>query len=167
MDAADPLHAYEHDDRAAVLRWICTGLWCAGLLAAALGFLGEGPLCRKESRSDDERLHATWETLDRCASASQLALSVRLDDPAAEHFQLRLPDSVWKEWKTIVVRPEPISQISSGEGLILTFHAPRINRSERAIPVLIDYEPRRSGAIAGQLVLDDRSSLFFDSFVLP
>lgn len=137
--------------------WIVFGLLLAG---AMVGVFGGGPLAHASSAAGSARLE--FDRLVRHGVVTRLTLELGPDQVVERRVRVSLDWGYLKKVDLRDVIPEPLSAVSSPEGITWEFAA-----GEGGSTIVLEIEPKHSGRREGQLTVGANTILGFRQFVYP
>jgi hypothetical protein len=133
------------------------------IIAAALaGFLGPGPLTRRQRTSDDGSLTIQYQAVERNAAPGQLVVRARLPAGTAQ-LRLAFSRSFCDRVTAESIVPSPLSVEADGDDVVYTFAA----RSSADVVVMYRYEYHECDVFEHRIALDEGSPIRFRQYVLP
>jgi len=131
------------------------------LLAGAMaGVFGGGPLAHASRAAGSARLE--FDRLVRHGVITRLTLQLGTDQAVNRRVQVTLDWGYLEKVDLRDVIPEPVSTVSSAEGITWEFAA-----GEAGSTIVLEIEPRHSGPREGQLKVGANTTLVFRQFVYP
>ena len=131
------------------------------LLAGAMaGIFGGGPLAHASTAAGSARLE--FDRLVRHGVVTRLTLQLGPDQAVSRRVQVTLDWGYLEKVDLRDVIPEPVSTVSSPEGITWEFAA-----DEAGSTIVLEIEPRHSGRREGLLKVGANTTLGFRQFVYP
>lgn len=161
IDVDQDMSYQRREWRAQKVAWVLFG---AFLLAALVGFLGQGPLAKRSIGEPGSALSLEYMQIDRYQAPTQMTFT--LDPSVADQGLLRLSFSAEFvkriELERFIPQPEYV-EVGADE----VTYALRVTEATEAVKAYLDFEHQQPGLAKGWVRLADGSSLQFSVFVFP
>lgn len=157
----------EHNLRQYRLDWVCErvgwSLMILGLIAAAVGLLGPGPLSATTNRTPDRNITVSYNRFEHQFSPSTLAITVA-PDTVRDELRLQVNREFLNRVDVQRIIPEPSSSEMSDKNITFTFPL-RSNRG--AMQIAIRYEPQAQGWLPIIIGAESGMKLQIKQFIFP
>lgn len=161
LDQPDNLQAVRREWFAERIGWCATA---ACLVAAAVGFLGPGPLTFRDSESNDGRLRAEYYAVPRYSAPAELRIKLQPLQSDAESVEVAVSYSFLDEIKIDSITPEPLDAQLEEERVVYRFRPADLGQHGR---VVYRFEHESFGPLGGTITLLPDSELELSQFVVP
>ena len=138
--------------------------WLAMLLvivAALVGFLGDGPVSRAQARASDQSIRVEYGRFARRGAMTELTVVVRRDS-SSNAVTLWVSDTFLRGVHVKGIEPDPVRQLSAGDRTLFD-----IVVAADSARLTFAFTPRETGARRVELGLMGREPLALTQFVFP
>ena len=164
----DPGHL-AHQRHEWIVERIGWALMALAVVAALLGYLGQGPLTSRSTASPDGSLAVEYYAVERYQAPAELRFQVRApqsdsNTPGPETVELLIGRSFTDETTPDEIAPKPLSIEARGKHLVHTFRVADLAGHER---IVYRYQHEEYGRFEHEFGLEGHRPLRIVQWVLP
>jgi hypothetical protein len=141
--------------------WVLIALF---VLAAALGFVAEGPLTKKKAAAQDGSLQVEYGAVLHYHNPSELRLFVAKDAAPGNELHIQVSVDYLDDIQIKTITPEPLRVEAGSDSHTFIFAQ---TRPGAATALVFHIEPNRIGRIAGQVQVAGKEAVTLSHFVWP